>query len=112
MSSENSYILVADASSGNLDLERQMASRMVRAFEIFKERQRKYGCTNIAKRGPVGVLVRLDDKLARLDNAVMRGAPETADETVQDTCFDIANYSFILDICRAGMWPGWEVRHG
>lgn len=112
MSSENSYILVADGSSGNPDLERQMASRMVRAFEIFKERQRKYGCTNIAKRGPVGVLVRLDDKLARLDNAIMRGAPETADETVQDTCFDIANYSFILDICRAGMWPGWEVRHG
>ena len=116
MSRDNSenygWLLVPDGSSGNIELEREMASRMMRAFDIFKERQKKYGCGNIAKRGPMGILVRMDDKLARLDNTVQHGAGESADESVTDTCFDVANYALILDICRAGKWPGWEPNRG
>lgn len=104
----NMHGLIADGSSGAPELEDYIAREMQKAFTIFKERQAKYGSGNIARRGPVGVLVRLDDKLARLDRVFMEGAADAAaDESVEDTCLDIANYALILLACHAGAWPGW-----
>lgn len=106
-----SVSMVVDGSSGAKDLEGDIATYLSRAFVIFKERQRKYGSGNIARRGPVGVLVRMDDKLARLDRLFMEGAGDTAtDESVEDTCLDVANYALILLLCHAGKWPGWTPR--
>jgi len=103
-----SFVLKCDGSSGAQKLEMDMAASLVKAFEIFKARQRKYGSTNIAKRGPYGVLVRLDDKLARLDQLFNQGlGGSSTDESVEDTCIDIANYALIALIAHRGDWPGW-----
>jgi len=100
--------LVCDGASGEPTLEQAMADHFVRCHDIFKARQRKYGSGNIARRGPVGVLVRMDDKLARLDQLVMQGKGATeSDESIADTCYDIVNYALILLTCEQGQWPGW-----
>jgi len=89
-----------------------MAMRFARCFEIFKERQRKYGSGNIARRGPAGILVRMDDKLARLERTLTTKrddkAADFADETLADTCADLANYALMIHLCVAGQWPGWQ----
>jgi len=87
-----------------------MAAHYAHAFEIWKERQRKYGPGNIARRGPQGVMIRLDDKLARLDNVFFKGGKDTPDESVRDTLYDAANYPLIALACWLGEWPGWP--HG
>ncbi len=108
MSTPDSFMLICDGASGAPELEVEIARYMERAFRIFKERQAKYGSGNIARRGPVGVLVRMDDKLARLDRVFMEGLGSGAtDESVEDTCLDVANYALILLLCHAGQWPGW-----
>jgi len=103
--------LRCDGSSGAPELERHMAARLQAQFEIFKERQRKYGSGNIARHGPVGILIRLADKLARLERVLAVGrldkAADFADETLADTCHDIGNYSQMVHLCASGHWPGW-----
>lgn len=85
-----------------------MATLFLNAFRIWKERQRKYGCGNIARRGPAGILVRLDDKLARLERVISGAAtPDSSDETLLDTCLDIMNYAGMTYLAHTGKWPGW-----
>ena len=101
-------LLNCDGTSGELLLEQEMAQLFARAFTIWKDRQRKYGCGNIAKRGPTGILVRLDDKLARLERVISgKAAPDSSDETLQDTCLDIMNYAGMVYLTHIGKWPGW-----
>jgi len=88
-----------------------MAERLAATFAIWKQRQLKYGAGNIARRGPAGIMVRIDDKLARLDrtfSGLDTGA--SADETVADTCMDVANYALMALVCHEGLWPGWPHR--
>ena len=100
--------LECDGRSGSPELEKRMAELFGRAFDIWKERQKKYGTTNISKRGPVGILVRLDDKLARIERVIQKKAiPDTSDETLLDSCLDVTNYILMLYLCEAGQWPGW-----
>lgn len=100
--------LKCDGSSGAPELERVMAERLAATFAIWKQRQAKYGSDNIARRGPAGIMVRMDDKLARLDRVFSGQATgEQADETVADTCMDVANYALMALVCHEGLWPGW-----
>jgi hypothetical protein len=103
--------LCCDGSSGAPELERAMAARLVAQFEIFKQRQRKYGSGNIARRGPHGIVVRLEDKIERLARALDVSRPDKAldfqDETLSDSCHDAGNYSQMIHLCVAGHWPGW-----
>ena len=106
---EAGVTLACDGSSGAPELERVMAERMAAAFAIWKQRQLKYGSANIARRGPAGIMVRLDDKLARLDRVFFgQASGEQADETVADTCMDVANYALMALVCHEGLWPGWQ----
>lgn len=98
----SSAMLNCDGSSGNASLEIAFAAQLQTLFELFKQRQRKYGCGNIARRGPAGILVRLEDKLARIEG------PETPDESVDDSWSDVAVYAVIALLCRKGDWPGWS----
>lgn len=43
-----------------------------------------------------GFLVRMMDKMARLNSFVQKGVLEVKDESVEDTLFDLANYSILL----------------
>jgi hypothetical protein len=70
--------------------------------ELMCDRHTKYGPGNISKRGIPGVLVRLDDKLARIDNGDM----DFADESYRDAWLDVVGYGLIALMCLDGNWPG------
>lgn len=57
-------------------------------------KQRDYGPNNIARFGNSGLLLRLHDKVARLENLVANNR-EATNESIQDTYLDIVGYSVI-----------------
>lgn len=63
-------------------------------IETLVRKQRDYGHQNIAMFGRDGLLIRVHDKIARLENLVTREA-EAANEPIRDTVLDIAGYSTI-----------------
>jgi len=75
--------------------------------KVLIDRMRKYGYGNIARHGELGLLVRLDDKLARLSNLLESGfGVDASDETKVDTVVDIAGYAVIwLLWLRGAMEP-------
>ena len=73
----------------------------MRAVMIGK--QLDYGPGNILDFGDLGVLVRANDKMARLRNLYKSGeAPRH--ETVDDSWLDLANYAVIAMMVRRGYW--------
>ena len=59
-------------------------------------KQRDYGHHNIAKYGRQGLIIRVHDKLARLENLTKSGTIASAqNEPISDTVLDIAGYSAI-----------------
>ena len=71
---------------------------------LMRDRHRKYGNGNISKRGIPGILVRLDDKLARIDN----GDLDYADESYRDAWLDVVGYGLVALMCLDGNWPNVE----
>lgn len=77
----------------------ECATKMV---EITKKKNSDYTGTsddpfaNFRKRGEFGFLVRMDDKLARLESFIQKGSFQVADESFEDTCIDLANYAILL----------------
>ena len=62
--------------------------------KILVRKQRDYGHENISRFGRQGLMVRMHDKIARLENLVNNGrTPEN--ESVSDTIIDIAGYAAI-----------------
>jgi len=57
-------------------------------------KQGDYGPNNIARFGHSGLLLRLHDKVARLENLVSQGR-EAQNESLHDTYLDIVGYSVI-----------------
>lgn len=51
---------------------------------------------NFRKRGAFGFLVRMDDKMARIESFIEKGSYEVQDENFLDTCLDLANYAILL----------------
>lgn len=63
-------------------------------LKILVRKQRDYGHENISRFGRQGLMVRMHDKVARLENLVNNGqTPEN--ESVADTVTDIAGYAAI-----------------
>lgn len=70
---------------------------------IFAAKRADYGPTTeetFRKFGPVSLLVRMHDKLGRLDNLFTKygGEGKVKDESVKDTLMDLANYCIIAII--------------
>ena len=65
------------------------------------KKQKDYGHKNISKFGITGLVIRVHDKIARVENLMGRqkGTNAVADETILDTLMDIIGYSII-----AYMW--------
>ena len=76
--------------------------RMVQdeALELFKRKNADYGDA-FATYGPVGVLVRMGDKIARLQNINKTSIRLVDDERLRDTLIDLHNYAamavFLMD---------------
>lgn len=50
---------------------------------------------NFRKHGALGIVVRMTDKLQRMENFILKGTLEVPDESILDTCIDLINYSVI-----------------
>ncbi len=62
--------------------------------ELFERKNGDYGDA-FAAAGPVGVLVRIGDKLKRLQKVTRDGVHLVSDEKVRDTLVDLANYAMM-----------------
>ena len=58
------------------------------------KKQRDYGSENIAKFGLNGLVIRIHDKIARLENLIKKDS-NPSNESLQDTLLDIIGYSII-----------------
>jgi len=77
-------------------------------MHLLLEKNAKYGNNNLAKYGHTGILVRLSDKLSRLENMAESGAKNVNEynklrESIEDVYKDIAGYGILgLKLMREG----------
>lgn len=69
-----------------------MTKVQIEAFELFKKKNEDYGDA-FATFGPVGVIVRLGDKINRLTSVTNNGVNLVDNESLRDTLIDLHNYS-------------------
>tara|TARA_B110000046_G_scaffold140034_2_gene146567 strand:+ start:7145 stop:7516 length:372 start_codon:yes stop_codon:yes gene_type:complete len=62
------------------------------ALELFTKKNTDYG-DSFATYGPVGVLVRLGDKISRLNSITNKGVNLVNTESLRDTLIDLHNYA-------------------
>jgi hypothetical protein len=62
------------------------------ALELFTKKNTDYG-DSFATYGPVGVLVRLGDKISRLNSITNKGVNLINTESLRDTLIDLHNYA-------------------
>ena len=62
------------------------------ALELFEKKNKDYGDA-FAEYGPVGVLVRMGDKIKRLQSINKSGIQLVDNENIRDTLIDLHNYS-------------------
>lgn len=71
---------------------RQMKKIQDEGLELFTKKNQDYGDA-FAKYGPVGVLMRMNDKISRLQSISKSGIVLVNDEKMRDTLIDLHNYS-------------------
>ena len=96
---------LADGKSNDIGLEKIWLLVTQEIFQLWQQRQKKYGRRNIAEFGEVGCLVRGYDKMARLRRALIdKEGEEMDDETVADSWLDLVNYAIMGLMCHRGLW--------
>ena len=70
----------------------QMKKIQSEALELFTKKNNDYGDA-FAKYGPIGVLMRMEDKLHRYMSITRNGINLVNDEGIRDTLIDLHNYS-------------------
>lgn len=94
----------------NDDLTREFIAQVIADIQLFDKKQQDYGSRNISDWGEFGVLVRVNDKVARLKNlhSVSGGIDVhkmPANESLDDSWADLSVYGVIARMVRAGKWP-------
>jgi hypothetical protein len=70
----------------------QLEKIQMEGKELFIKKNTDYG-DSFADYGPIGVLVRLGDKIKRLQSINKNGITLVSDEKMRDTLIDLHNYS-------------------
>ena len=70
----------------------QMQKVQAEALELFKKKNSDYG-DSFATYGPVGVLVRMGDKISRLNSITNKTVNLVNTESLRDTLIDLHNYA-------------------
>ena len=84
-------------------------------YELFCKKQMDYGPSNIAmgtglltdeekRLSKIGLIVRINDKIQRLINLVVKNNREAQNEPTIDAFKDLACYGIIAQIVDAGKW--------
>lgn len=74
------------------DRVQQLTKIQYEALELFRAKNADYGDA-FAKYGPIGVLVRLGDKISRLQSITSSGINLIESEKIRDTLIDLHNYA-------------------
>ena len=70
----------------------QMKDVHAEALELFRKKNNDYG-DSFATYGPIGVIIRMGDKISRLNSVTNSGIHLVNTESVRDTLIDLHNYS-------------------
>ena len=70
----------------------QLAAVQREGYELFIKKNRDYG-DSFAIYGPIGVIVRMGDKISRLTSLTKSGIQLVDNESVRDTLIDLHNYA-------------------
>lgn len=70
----------------------QMAKVQAEGLELFRKKNSDYG-DSFATYGPIGVIVRMGDKISRLNSVTNSGINLVNTESVRDTLIDLHNYA-------------------
>ena len=94
-----------------LGIQTEMGVEMLRAacecVQLFDSKQLDYGSSNIALGGELGVAVRLQDKVSRMRNLLLKelkGDANVNHESLEDSFKDAANYGMIGLLLKRGLW--------
>ena len=82
----------------------EFIQQVLESITLFDKKQHDYGNTNIAAFGEKGVLVRANDKMARLINLSKEGE-RANNESLDDSWRDLSIYGTIALMVRQGVWP-------
>ena len=77
------------------------------AVQLFDTKQQDYGSGNISATGEIGVACRLQDKVSRMRNLLLKelkGESGINHESLEDTYLDAANYCLIGLLLKRGLW--------
>ena len=88
----NLNLELEETSITNKERVSQMQSIQSEGLELFKRKNQDYGDA-FAKYGVVGVLVRMGDKIARLQSISTTSVSLVDSESLRDTLIDLHNYS-------------------
>jgi len=75
-----------------MDRVEQLKRIQEEGLELFKKKNVDYGDA-FSKFGPIGVLMRIEDKLQRYISVTKNGINLVKDEGLRDTLIDLHNYS-------------------
>ena len=70
----------------------QMTKVQNESLELFKKKNQDYGDA-FANYGPIGVMVRMGDKMQRLISVSKNGINLVSNESIRDTLIDLHNYA-------------------
>ena len=77
------------------------------AVQLFDTKQQDYGSGNISATGEIGVACRLQDKVSRMRNLLLKdlkGESGINHESLEDTYLDATNYCLIGLLLKRGLW--------
>ena len=91
---ENQNHLESQTQTQQQQTKRLMQMRQIQneGLKLFKNKNQDYGDA-FATYGPVGVLVRMGDKISRLQSITKNGITLVDNESLRDTLLDLHNYS-------------------
>ena len=85
------YLNIQKMQNQSLRLE-QLKNVQEEGYNLFKNKNKDYGDA-FANYGPIGVLIRLGDKIQRLQSISKNEIILVEDEKIRDTLLDLHNYS-------------------
>ncbi len=86
------FKLFSSSNTSNTNRVEEMANIQKEGLELFRKKNQDYGDA-FANYGVIGVLVRMGDKIARLQSITTKSISLINSESLRDTLIDLHNYS-------------------
>lgn len=77
----------------DIEYEKRLDDVLIEIRELLKRKHSDYGNDNLLRFGLFGIVVRMSDKLARIENLISKKTISVVEETMYDTFLDLAGYS-------------------